>query len=163
MALGHTTCTRAADNLIFVRESIRAIARKHGLLATFMPKYVLICLGLKDALIALTSTNIKQHERFTVFPVVWFVGHMFSKRVLSLCPGIHCKTLVPVPMCISVCGRMERMFSWEPLVMECPNLVRNSWLVYCIIFPRFWRLQHQFQTGYSFNLYTCSLCFIVLI
>lgn len=73
MALGHTTCTRAADNLIFVRESLRAIARKHGLLATFMPKYVLICLGLKDALIALTSTNIKQHERFTVCPVVWFV------------------------------------------------------------------------------------------
>lgn len=38
IALGHTICTRAADNLIFARESIRAVARKHGLLATFVPK-----------------------------------------------------------------------------------------------------------------------------
>jgi glutamine synthetase len=38
MALGHTTCTHAADNLVFTREVIRAVARKRGLLATFMPK-----------------------------------------------------------------------------------------------------------------------------
>ncbi|RWR93822.1 Amidohydrolase 2 [Cinnamomum micranthum f. kanehirae] len=39
IALGHTICTRAADNLIFAREVIRAVARKHGLLATFVPNY----------------------------------------------------------------------------------------------------------------------------
>lgn len=44
MALGHTACTHAADNLIFSREAIKAIARKHGLLATFVPKYVFGCL-----------------------------------------------------------------------------------------------------------------------
>lgn len=38
IVLGHTICTRAADNLIFAREVIRAVARKHGLLATFVPK-----------------------------------------------------------------------------------------------------------------------------
>ena len=38
MVLGHTLCTRAADNLVFTREAIRAVARKHGLLATFAPK-----------------------------------------------------------------------------------------------------------------------------
>ena len=38
MAMGYTVCTYAADNLIFTREVIRAVARKHGLLATFMPK-----------------------------------------------------------------------------------------------------------------------------
>lgn len=45
MALGHTNCTQAADNLIFAREVIRAIARKHNLLATFMPKYNLEDIG----------------------------------------------------------------------------------------------------------------------
>ncbi|KNA07938.1 hypothetical protein SOVF_167260 [Spinacia oleracea] len=45
MALGHTVCTRAADNLIFAREAIRAVARKHGLLATFAPKYTLDDIG----------------------------------------------------------------------------------------------------------------------
>ncbi|KAL0336931.1 UNVERIFIED_CONTAM: protein fluG [Sesamum calycinum] len=37
-ALGYTTCTNAADNLVFTREVIRAVARKHGLMATFVPK-----------------------------------------------------------------------------------------------------------------------------
>lgn len=38
IALGHTVATKAADNLIFTREVVRAVARKHGLLATFVPK-----------------------------------------------------------------------------------------------------------------------------
>ncbi|KAF9680218.1 hypothetical protein SADUNF_Sadunf06G0098400 [Salix dunnii] len=38
LAMGHTTCPLSADNLIYTREVIRAIARKHGLLATFVPK-----------------------------------------------------------------------------------------------------------------------------
>ncbi|KAK8491708.1 hypothetical protein V6N12_059842 [Hibiscus sabdariffa] len=45
MALGHTACTYAADNLIFTRETVRAIANKHGLLATFVPKYDLDDIG----------------------------------------------------------------------------------------------------------------------
>uniref|UniRef100_A0A2C9VE05 GS catalytic domain-containing protein n=1 Tax=Manihot esculenta TaxID=3983 RepID=A0A2C9VE05_MANES len=45
IVLGHTACTHSADNLIFSREVIRAIARKHGLLATFVPKYALDDLG----------------------------------------------------------------------------------------------------------------------
>lgn len=38
IALRYTTCSNAADNLIYAREVIRAVARKHGFLATFMPK-----------------------------------------------------------------------------------------------------------------------------
>ncbi|TYH35579.1 hypothetical protein ES332_D13G202300v1 [Gossypium tomentosum] len=45
MALGYTACTYAADNLIFMREVVRAIANKHGLLATFVPKYALDDIG----------------------------------------------------------------------------------------------------------------------
>lgn len=45
LALGHKVCTLAADSLIFVREAIRAVARKHGLLATFVPKYCLDDIG----------------------------------------------------------------------------------------------------------------------
>ncbi|XP_021730040.1 LOW QUALITY PROTEIN: protein fluG-like [Chenopodium quinoa] len=45
MALGHSVCTSAADNLVFAREAIRSVARKHGLLATFAPKYKLDDIG----------------------------------------------------------------------------------------------------------------------
>ncbi|XP_021289768.1 protein fluG [Herrania umbratica] len=45
MALGHTACTYAADNLIFTREVVRAVASKRGLLATFVPKYALDDIG----------------------------------------------------------------------------------------------------------------------
>ncbi|KVI04619.1 Amidohydrolase 2 [Cynara cardunculus var. scolymus] len=45
IALRYTTCTNAADNLIYAREVIRAVARKHGLLATFVPKYTLDDIG----------------------------------------------------------------------------------------------------------------------
>ncbi|KAI3985472.1 hypothetical protein MKX01_033786 [Papaver californicum] len=42
---GHAVCTSAADNLVYTREVIRAVARKHGLLATFLPKYALNDIG----------------------------------------------------------------------------------------------------------------------
>ncbi|XP_020230442.1 protein fluG [Cajanus cajan] len=41
LVLKYTICTKAADNLVYTREVVRAIARKHGLLATFIPKYAL--------------------------------------------------------------------------------------------------------------------------
>ncbi|XP_052730962.1 protein fluG isoform X2 [Vigna angularis] len=45
VVLKYTICTKAADNLIFTREVVRAIARKHGMLATFIPKYALDDMG----------------------------------------------------------------------------------------------------------------------
>ncbi|KAA8518679.1 hypothetical protein F0562_016153 [Nyssa sinensis] len=45
VTLGHKVCDHAADDLVFSREVIRALARKHGLLATFLPKYILDDLG----------------------------------------------------------------------------------------------------------------------
>ncbi|KAK6126238.1 hypothetical protein DH2020_040010 [Rehmannia glutinosa] len=45
IALGYTTYDKAADNLVYAREVIRAVARKHGLLATFVPKYMLDDIG----------------------------------------------------------------------------------------------------------------------
>ncbi|KAK4725108.1 hypothetical protein R3W88_027887 [Solanum pinnatisectum] len=45
IALKYTDCFRAADSLIFAREVIKAVARKHGLLATFVPKYALDDIG----------------------------------------------------------------------------------------------------------------------
>ena len=38
VVLEYTIGTKAADNLVYTRETIRAIARKHGLIATFLPK-----------------------------------------------------------------------------------------------------------------------------
>ncbi|KAF8672674.1 hypothetical protein HU200_049368 [Digitaria exilis] len=38
IALKYTLCTLAADKLIYARETIKSVARKHGLLATFLPK-----------------------------------------------------------------------------------------------------------------------------
>ncbi|KAG9456803.1 hypothetical protein H6P81_001311 [Aristolochia fimbriata] len=45
IALAHTVCARAADNLIFAREAVKAVARKHDLLATFVPKVFLDDIG----------------------------------------------------------------------------------------------------------------------
>ncbi|KAF3793448.1 fluG protein [Nymphaea thermarum] len=45
ISLGHTHCGRAADNLILTRETIRSVVRKHGFLATFLPKYFLDDIG----------------------------------------------------------------------------------------------------------------------
>ncbi|RRT70798.1 hypothetical protein B296_00030781, partial [Ensete ventricosum] len=45
VSLGHNESGLAADNLIYVREVIRSIATKHGLLATFLPKYRLDNIG----------------------------------------------------------------------------------------------------------------------
>ncbi|KAK7277449.1 hypothetical protein RJT34_22462 [Clitoria ternatea] len=45
LVLGYTICSKAADNLVYTREVVRSIARKHGFLATFMPKYALDDLG----------------------------------------------------------------------------------------------------------------------
>ncbi|XP_060957795.1 protein fluG [Cannabis sativa] len=39
VVLGYGPCTISADNIVYARETIKSIARKHGLLATFMPKY----------------------------------------------------------------------------------------------------------------------------
>ncbi|KAL0724961.1 hypothetical protein Bca4012_039560 [Brassica carinata] len=45
VSLGHTDAFHAADNLVYTREVIRSVARKHGLLATFVPKYDLCDIG----------------------------------------------------------------------------------------------------------------------
>ncbi|XP_071717318.1 protein fluG-like isoform X2 [Rutidosis leptorrhynchoides] len=45
IALRYTNCSDAADNLVYAREVIRSVARKQGLLATFMPKFALDDIG----------------------------------------------------------------------------------------------------------------------
>ncbi|CAL5207301.1 unnamed protein product [Lathyrus oleraceus] len=45
LVVEHSVCTKAADNLVYTHETVRAIARKHGLLATFIPKYKLDDMG----------------------------------------------------------------------------------------------------------------------
>ncbi|KAG9146274.1 hypothetical protein Leryth_007977 [Lithospermum erythrorhizon] len=45
LSFSYTMCTTAADNMVFTHEVIKAVARKHGLLATFLPKYSLDLIG----------------------------------------------------------------------------------------------------------------------
>ncbi|CAN0926201.1 Protein fluG [Linum grandiflorum] len=45
IALGHSDCLTSADNLVYAREVIRSVARKHGYMATFVPKYALDDIG----------------------------------------------------------------------------------------------------------------------
>lgn len=45
IALGHSPCMEAADNLVCLKEAIRAIANRNGLLATFIPKYISTDIG----------------------------------------------------------------------------------------------------------------------
>eukprot|EP00249_Psilotum_nudum_P023188 c28779_g1_i1 orf=272-2839(-) len=44
-ALGHFCSTKAADNLLIFRDTVKAIVSKNGLLATFLPKYFLNDIG----------------------------------------------------------------------------------------------------------------------
>ncbi|CAM6026550.1 unnamed protein product [Sphagnum balticum] len=39
MVVSHSPCQRAADNLLLLREAVTAVANKHSLHATFLPKY----------------------------------------------------------------------------------------------------------------------------
>eukprot|EP00252_Welwitschia_mirabilis_P011169 TRINITY_DN2511_c0_g1_i1.p1 TRINITY_DN2511_c0_g1~~TRINITY_DN2511_c0_g1_i1.p1 ORF type:complete len:844 (+),score=165.73 TRINITY_DN2511_c0_g1_i1:452-2983(+) len=45
MAIAHATCLNAADNLVFLKETVKAIARQNGFLATFLPKLNLLDIG----------------------------------------------------------------------------------------------------------------------
>ncbi|KAJ7972323.1 Glutamate-ammonia ligase-like protein [Quillaja saponaria] len=99
LALGHTVCTYAADKLIFTREVIRAVARKHGLLATFMPKYALddigsgshvhISLWRNGENVFMASGGSSQHGISTV-------GEEFMAGVLYHLPSILALT-APLP------------------------------------------------------------------
>ncbi|KAG8648598.1 hypothetical protein MANES_08G013700v8 [Manihot esculenta] len=99
MALGHTACTHSADNLIFTREVIRAIARKHGLLASFVPKYALddigsgshvhISLWQNGENVFIASGGSSRHGISTV-------GEEFMAGVLHHLPSILAFT-APVP------------------------------------------------------------------
>ncbi|KAJ4705017.1 Glutamate-ammonia ligase-like protein [Melia azedarach] len=99
MALGHTICTNAADNLIFTREVVRAVARKQGLLATFVPKFALddigsgshvhLSLWQKGENVFMASGGSSRHGMSSV-------GEQFMAGVLHHLPSILAFT-APVP------------------------------------------------------------------
>ncbi|KAL8135908.1 hypothetical protein AgCh_010505 [Apium graveolens] len=96
---GYTACSDAADNLIFTREAIRAVARKHGLLATFVPKYALGEIGSGSHVHISLSQNGKnvfmasdESSRYGMSKV----GEEFMSGVLDHLPSILAFT-APVP------------------------------------------------------------------
>ncbi|KAJ9181506.1 hypothetical protein P3X46_009631 [Hevea brasiliensis] len=99
MALGHTACTCSADNLVFAREVIRAIARKHGLLATFVPKYALDDIGSGSHVhISLwqNGENVFMASGSSYRHGISTVGEEFMAGVLHHLPSILAFT-APVP------------------------------------------------------------------
>ncbi|WOG96474.1 hypothetical protein DCAR_0415809 [Daucus carota subsp. sativus] len=99
IVLGYTACSDAADNLIFTREIIRAVARKHGLLATFVPKYALGEIGSGSHVHISLSQNGKnvfmasdECSRYGMSKV----GEEFMSGVLNHLPSILAFT-APVP------------------------------------------------------------------
>ncbi|KAH7853720.1 hypothetical protein Vadar_005910 [Vaccinium darrowii] len=99
IALGYTTCTKAADNLVFTREVVRAVARKHGLLATFMPKFALDDVGSGSHVHLSLWENGKnvfmasdEHSTYGMSKV----GEEFMAGVLEHLPSILAFT-APVP------------------------------------------------------------------
>ncbi|XAR69160.1 Glutamate--ammonia ligase [Bertholletia excelsa] len=99
MAFGYTDCTGAADNVVFAHEVIRAVARKHGLLATFMPKYALDDIGSGSHVhislwengknVFMASDGQNRHGMSKI-------GEQFMAGVLSHLPSILAFT-APVP------------------------------------------------------------------
>ncbi|KAK8561960.1 hypothetical protein V6N12_049015 [Hibiscus sabdariffa] len=99
IALGHTACTYAADNLIFTRETVRAIANKHGLLATFVPKYALDDIGSGSHVhlsLWQDGKNVFQASDASSQHGMSKVGEEFMAGVLDHLPSILAIT-APVP------------------------------------------------------------------
>ncbi|KAH1039610.1 hypothetical protein J1N35_041353 [Gossypium stocksii] len=99
MALGYTACTYAADNLIFTREVVRAIANKHGLLATFVPKYALDDIGSGSHVhlsLWQNGQNVFQASDASSQHGMSTVGEEFMAGVLDHLPSILAFT-APLP------------------------------------------------------------------
>ncbi|XP_077220169.1 nodulin/glutamine synthase-like protein isoform X2 [Tasmannia lanceolata] len=100
IVLAHRRCTHAADNLVLAREVIRAVARKHGLLATFVPKYSLDDIGSGSHVHLSLWTNGKNvfmasDESKTLYGMSK-VGEEFMAGVLYHLPSIMAFT-APLP------------------------------------------------------------------
>ncbi|KAK4432486.1 protein fluG [Sesamum alatum] len=98
-ALGYTTCTNAADNLVFTREVIRAVARKHGLMATFVPKFALDDIGSGSHVhISLSENgeNVFMGRSGATRYGISKIGEQFMAGVLNHLPSILAFT-APVP------------------------------------------------------------------
>lgn len=99
IVMGYTGCTKATDNLIFSREVIRAVARKHGLLATFVPKYSLDDIGSGSHVhISLSENgkNVFMASGGTSRHGMSKIGEEFMAGVLNHLPSILALT-APVP------------------------------------------------------------------
>ncbi|KAL2229373.1 UNVERIFIED_CONTAM: Protein fluG [Sesamum indicum] len=98
-ALGYTTCANAADNLVFTREVVRAVARKHGLMATFVPKFALDDIGSGSHVhISLSENgeNVFMGRSGATRYGISKIGEQFMAGVLNHLPSILAFT-APVP------------------------------------------------------------------
>ncbi|KAH6755390.1 nodulin/glutamine synthase-like protein [Perilla frutescens var. hirtella] len=98
-AFGYTNCESAADNIVFAREVIRAVARKHGLLATFVPKFSLDDIGSGSHVhISLSENgeNIFMGRSGETKYGISKIGEEFMAGVLDHLPSILAFT-APVP------------------------------------------------------------------
>ncbi|XP_041999311.1 protein fluG-like [Salvia splendens] len=95
----YTNCKDSADNIVFAREAIRAVARKHGLLATFVPKYSLADIGSGSHVhISLSENgqNVFMGRSGETRYGISKVGEEFMAGVLDHLPSILAFT-APVP------------------------------------------------------------------
>ncbi|GER36840.1 glutamine synthetase [Striga asiatica] len=99
LALGYTTCEKAADNLVYTREVIRSVARKHGLLATFVPKYNLDDIGSGSHVhlsLSKNGENVFMAQNGATKYGISTIGEEFMSGVLNHLPSILAFT-APVP------------------------------------------------------------------
>ncbi|CAA0829710.1 Unknown protein [Striga hermonthica] len=99
LALGYTTCEKAADNLVYTREVIRSVARKHGLLATFVPKYDLDDIGSGSHVhlsLSKNGENVFMARNGATRYGISTIGEAFMSGVLNHLPSILAFT-APVP------------------------------------------------------------------
>lgn len=99
IVLRYTLCTTAADNLVFAREVIRSIARKHGLLATFVPKYSLDDIGSGSHVhlsLSRNGENVFMPQGESTEYGMSKIGEEFMAGVLHHLPSILAFT-APVP------------------------------------------------------------------
>ncbi|KAK6152355.1 hypothetical protein DH2020_014990 [Rehmannia glutinosa] len=99
IALGYTTYDKAADNLVYATRSYSAVARKHGLLATFVPKYMLDDIGSGSHVhlsLSENGENVFMGSSGATRYGISKIGEEFMAGVLNHLPSILAFT-APVP------------------------------------------------------------------
>jgi hypothetical protein len=147
MAMSHVPCLSAADNLLLIREAIIAIAQKHLLHATFLPKYNSAAAGSGSHVhlsIWQGASNVFMARGPGAAHGMSKIGQEFLAGVLHHLPAILAFTApspnrsVHVSLSSSISASCK-FWSFAFLLRKSePRLSEKKFELHSLHFPRYW-------------------------